>query len=1393
MIRPFPQSLPLALTSLSASITPKAPAVEPSPAKKISVDSLFLDNVLENTRPKSSVQNTPISFSEPPILPTQSSPIQSHFTLTLKDNNGFLNFGPKDIKASISGQTHIDGRFILEQLAKIPDSKDVVFNPPQFDSERQQYVLSGKGINKILGVFDVGFEIRFGAQNGQLAFDVDNALKRGILYKVLAKQLDKIGLSTEKQDKKLWLKPSYTQAIDIPIKKDGSHTGRINQIHSDSQKIQFGIDDKGDLSIEFKGVEVDISSQIDPPQRDRPSRPTEDTAQIDFELSMNAQLQPSITLQAGQIQSQTQTEDLKDLIPETALLHLRNEMGTALSLNLNHIQGEAHFGAEGLDLDTRAQLEITGDEQAQVSAALSASLHKEQKTLTAQGLSIDTQSGSHLKIAAATYQSPQAGPKHVEIKQANGQVDLPGLEASIEHLDAILDLPQNEQPLKITAQGHLQGKIDKAGLKASFETRGTHQASLSPETLSIEVEQTELTGRFVQAPQTETQPEKPAKSANKARDIKIQMTQAKVTGSAQTDKLSVEAQTTVSNAQVEIQTDGNISVDLDKHHMKGSFNQKQSHLNIEAELQGHSHAELKANGAISVSHREGPFSTHLSREDKIDVSGSGQDLDLDLAGNDIQIGISKPDLTTTILAQKNRIQAQTKGEQADLHLQGQHIDIKTHNTRSELELKIGDNVLGTGSSGDVQIQIRPLEKTASTQGKQSIAIQAEDTDLQAKITNKQGNLDLDVHTVGNLQLDLAGKTVSLESNQGHSDVNMKLYGPQKTSEKKVDLSAQGGNFKLDVNGPDLSVDLKTAQFSGQITPNAKLKLDLQSQSASNLSVAVSKTQIGVSSKGALSGRFALENKVSAQFNNSSGFGLEVLQNQTGKPGSITASVGQVNLNGAVHTNGVQADLTGIGDFELNLENQGGPVAINYDGKLTASAEVKKVLAGDLSVEGPVQLNLQGKDLELDLNGQLKIDAHSPQFGVNGQLNLPRSESNLNLSITNQKLTFSLAEKGSLKLEQLQDLQLNNPQLEKVLTHLLSQSAELTYQNLNLKDQNLNLDLQTSVLETTYGLVDLKMSLEKAGSEVQIADGQMNFEPSRAFYDILQESLSKKFNITIKGTPTFENGQISVEGEIRTPLGLIQLASFEISTTVADNKLVFDIEKAQVFQVIGKNGVAQFVNKMLHKTDIDVFKKSNSSLEIELADIVKDLSLTQGINFTDLKLIDNHFEVAFYFSTQDQKITKAAKAEDIAALKQLLNSVKISDLSEESLATAFSSFAKAKDSEAAVDLLQQTSKAYLSSEGQERYQLNRALNWMAKSIPARKADLEDNIAMAFVSPYLSPTSEQQFLKGLPHDFIEQLAKNIDSSDLGTWDTHWVTHEEQRAADTLRQLKQSASSK
>ena len=171
------------------------------------------------------------------------------------------------------------------------------------------------------------------------------------------------------------------------------------------------------------------------------------------------------------------------------------------------------------------------------------------------------------------------------------------------------------------------------------------------------------------------------------------------------------------------------------------------------------------------------------------------------------------------------------------------------------------------------------------------------------------------------------------------------------------------------------------------------------------------------------------------------------------------------------------------------------------------------------------------------------------------------------------------------------------------------------------------------------------------------------------------------------------------------------------------------------------------------------------------------------------MVENRFEVGFYFNSEDQQIAKLAKSKDIKALTNYLQQTPVTALSEESLSTAFATLAKARELDQAVSLMERVMRAYVeSSAPAQRHQLERALVWMAKSQPTHKAKLEDDLAMA-LARRIQPTQAAgaALVKALPTDFVKEWANNLDLtiSQGGAW--AMISPDDREMANRLLTLK------
>lgn len=329
-----------------------------------------------------------------------------------------------------------------------------------------------------------------------------------------------------------------------------------------------------------------------------------------------------------------------------------------------------------------------------------------------------------------------------------------------------------------------------------------------------------------------------------------------------------------------------------------------------------------------------------------------------------------------------------------------------------------------------------------------------------------------------------GPEVRIQSHQAHTDVDLHLKDPHSSSPSsardKVAVQATGRDFDLKVKCSDVGVQVAGARFQGQVHPNDKLQVQLSAQRSAGLDVQVKSEGVTVQSSAPLKGHFGLKDKVDADFTNQKGFHLKLVDGHEQDPGGISAKVPDLNVQGRVQSSGIQAEIKGQGDFQLDVANQGGPVQIGYTGELKGSGQAQEFLDGELKLTGPVKVALQQKDLDLDIDGPVQVGGHSPRFGVD--LNLEQPTGGLQVNLKDQKLSLKTAG-GTLSLEHLKALKLDDsPKLKEILEKLNSRSATLTYHDLEMDDNGkaLKLQVQSQGLETHYGNVDLDLKLTKSG-------------------------------------------------------------------------------------------------------------------------------------------------------------------------------------------------------------------------------------------------------------------------------------------------------------------------
>ncbi|MGV3525440.1 MAG: hypothetical protein ACO1RX_14515 [Candidatus Sericytochromatia bacterium] len=1393
----------------SSSVRPSSPTpVSPAPLPAAPTPSAQTPPA---SAPVSSgpVAQDRIQASAPSPAGLGTPPIHGQLALKLSDRDGLLVNSQNDLSASLNGEFAVQPEFILAQLADLPLGQDIRLKPPRFDASRQQYVLSGKALDVLLGMINVGFEVRLGTQNGQMAFRVDNAIKRGIIYKQLAKQLAKLGLETERQDHQLLVKPSYTKPINLPIGKDGQQA-RLDGLSSSAQQLSFRIDAQGQLLISLKDVQVALSSDAHTPGSAAADGP--DQLELALDVSLDKQLNPQISLRDGSLS--TTGDKLAPVLKGPVAGHIREHLGSNPQISLSHLQGEVDL-ADGLALDLQADVAITGSDGAQIKAEVGGTLQRPkasdapteppapgQTRLRAADIELRSRSGQQLSAERLSYADGQ-----LSVSDLDGALQHAGVEATLTDVDVTLQ--SGAGTLQVTADGQIAGKVSRDGMTGSFATSGQHSLDLKADQIAVQVETADITGNITQLPVKAAEDKSSQAEPKPARPLTVEVAHLSARAELQMKDMQVGAEihsahTTVSThhgltiesngplalhakgervnadvkaaaASVSVGPDGTLSARLRDHQSSGSF-QSKGKVHVAGAVSGDLQLDISADKVVAQN-SAGQFDARFRSGDKIKVAGTGGDARLELRnGDDVDLSVSDLDVTTTVTAGNARVKARTRGRSASVQVAGDDVRVSTAGTRSDLGLGVKKNVKATGQTGDVRLAIEGGER-------ETIQIQAADAKVSAQIGNAKGTLAVTAQTQGDLRVGLDGDDVTLASDKAQTQVDMQL-------KDKVAVGATGRDFSVKIAGDDLNIGLEGAEFKGAVTPNDKLRVDARSSAPADLRFTLDEREAGsridVSTQGPVAGNFSVKGKVDADFQHPQGFALSV---DDAASEVIRVDVGQLGVQGRVNTPKALADVAGQGDFSLEIRD-GDQIAIGYDGELAGDADLPGTLQGNYRLAGQVDVALDKQDLAIRSRAQLGAATQATRFGAQGRAQIDSREQPLSVSLKNQQLQLDLPAGAEVQLQQLQDLKLgDDPKLKGLLDKLESAQVDLHLEGVQVTGADTAFRLRSGAIETTYGSVDVSLAARHNAAGLSVSGGQLNFTPDMDFYTLLRDTLSQKFNIQITGHPRFENGAIHFDGEARSRSGLTQLARFEMKTTVVDNKLVFDLEKARVLNVIGTNTAGRLINHLLSKTDIDVFRRSSGDMEIALADIVKDLSLTQGVNFTDLKLVGNRFEVGFGFSSQDADVARLAKADDLTGLSALLARQPLSAFSGESLSTAFAAYAKAQDSGAAAALLERTARTYAAQAeaGGPVHELARALDWMARSQPAVKHDLNDNIALA-VGQALKPAtrSGQDLIRALPRSFVETLANNLDQTLSQGGGMSWITPTERSLANQLRRL-------
>lgn len=1406
------------------------------------------DPVINKAAQPSKAETDKFKVTNEKVVSSSKPQINSNLQLDITDNNGFTNMGKSDINAKVSGEVTVTAEFILGKLSQMKSNESKKFYPPKFDAERKQYIISGKAMEAILGTFNVDFEIRLGEVNGDLAFKVDNGIKRGSIYSDLEKMLKELGVETYRKDKQLFIKPSYKDIIDIPISKDKTQKARIESLDTNSENTKVSIDKSGLVTIKLKDVKMTASTNPDA-VTEKSAKP--DVASVKFDFSLDDQMKPTINVKDGNIKADVNQKIIEKYVGSDATPILDKTIGTSMSVSLSKLSGNVKIDENGLKANVSTDLKVDSNtDDSEISANVKVSVNGKNPSVEAKNLDVKLKDGQQLNAESVKY-SGSNGASEINASKVNAKVNYEGSNADVQ---GNIKVNLNGKDTAISFEGDTKGKIDKAELKSDFETHGKHDVKLSGKDISVsldgtakgKIDQSEIKADFetqgkhnvdVKANKinvnidqmmaigsfNKSSDKKVDKDAKESSEINIKVNKTDISGKADLGDIKLDAsikegglnvnigkdvkietdaqisatatgetvkgKVDLKGAKVDIKETGDLSVNAQKLSADGSFKNKNG-LAVDGKVNGNVDVKVSNAGDIEVKTNQGNFDANFKKDEKIKVHGKGTDATFRInKKEDIGIDLKNVEAKTNLNLGNVKVNADTKGARVNVDVKGDDISIKTEQSKSTTELKVKENISAKGTTGDINV------KVSSTKKGDDVKIDVKDADMKANIKNTSGKLNVQAQTKSDIKVHINEKEdISIASRNAKStNVNFKL-------DTKVAADAKGKNFNVDIKGDDIDLKLKEAEFKGSVTPNEKIKINTATATKSDLQVKISDkkegTDIDIATKSGLKGDVSIKDKINSEFNNKNGFKLSV---KDGEKGSIIqTNLDDLNLKGKVDAGNAQVDMNGQGNFNIKIDDTQAKsdISIGYKGKLAGNADLKNTAKGNYDIDGKVGVNIAGDNVKVEADGNIKVSAKSDKFGIGADVKLSGDKNNkINVNINSAngtRVDAKITNDSYIEVKDINQLKLGNsdPTVTTILSKLKSKSAKVSYQNLEINNnaERVSVNVQAKDIKTEYGNLSTAMSLKKNGSRVQIERGVAVVQPNEALFKFITDEVSKKYNIKVTSTPEFKDGSFSLKGEIKTKSGQTQLADFNIKTTIVNNNLVLDIDKAAILKVVGQNTLNTVVNKVLNRTDIEHMKTDKNSISIKLDDLFKDLAMTGGVNFGSAKLEDDKIKIGFTYNSTDQDISKLAKKNDIAGIDKYLKENSYTDLSGEAISTAYSAYASSGDVNKASKMMVDVSKTFANPAADNKKEIARGLVWISKNQGVKKKNIDDDITLQFAKSLNLKTSQgQNVIKSLPTEVVKNLANNLDKTISQGGGFSLISAEERENANLMRRLK------
>ncbi|MFN8671853.1 MAG: hypothetical protein U0457_07160 [Candidatus Sericytochromatia bacterium] len=947
---------------------------------------------LEETNQPEQKTSTSTDAIQKSAIPEKA--IKSNLDIQIKDKDGLLNNSKDDLELKISGTTTVSKDFIVNKLSSL-EIKGLKVNTPTFDSERKQYVLSGKALDVFLGI-DVGFEIRIGEKDGKLFARVDNGLKRGIIYNELKKELEKLGVEAYKEDKKLFIKPEYGGAIDIPISKDKTQKARVESIDTNDKNTKFSIDKSGNITITLKDVDVKASS--DPNKVNDGKKAVNDGGFIKFDFSADNNLKPEVTIKDADLKVNVENQDLTKISDPSTAKQIKEEFGDVKQIEIKDLTGKVELTKEGLDANVKTHIDIatTGDSKLSTDVKVSID-NKEIKEVKAENLDLKAKDNT-LTAKEVDFKGNKTNLT-LEAKEVKADVKRDGINAN---LDGDISLKKEGKTLTAEVDGNIKGDIAKKDLSAKADING--KTILTKENNDIKVTSdgkitADITQKDVDA---NLNIDGKLEVNKKATDINVKLdgnTQGKVNQG---------------ETKVDFATSGTHDIKLGKEQIDVNIDKVSATGNIKTPETKENNKKDSKTPNINVNVKETDIKGNLNVK--------GLDVKTEINNGGINASVSKEKITVessaTIKAEANSKDINGKVELGKTNLEIDNktkgISVKAENVKADGEFnkptnglavkgKVNGNISANISNGDIKIKEEGGNFDAQFKKGSKIDVQGKGGNVEFGI-NKNSDVSLKLNDVdaktklhlnkNKIDVETKGKEVTVQTKD--DDVSISTKEAKSKLNVKINQSIQGSGVVGDVNvkvnstptKDTVDIDAKNATLNAHIK-NKKDTLGVDVKTTADLKVKVDGDDVTVESKNAKQTKvdFNLNNKIETKADGKN-FKVQVKEDKDDE--NIDITLKKAVFDGKIHPNPkINVNVSGTTKEDLNVSIKDSNTGTNVN--VNTKTEIK----GDVSVNNKVKSNFSNKNgfevnVKDDVGKPTEVEAKLKNLNLDGSFITPKT-------------------------------------------------------------------------------------------------------------------------------------------------------------------------------------------------------------------------------------------------------------------------------------------------------------------------------------------------------------------------------------------------------------------